>query len=212
VVGVKLREASGLFVEYEIAHGQLELLEAGGQKPHNSWWAYRSARTAAAAQRSLAGHPAVDVVEPAELAAVLDATARVQAVKCSAKDGVHSARIAEMSNNCPPRYLRRELAILESAVVVAFGMRSGNAIELIGEIHETVGGASFSRSKVIVDELSFSMVWLRHPAAPGSLWEESFELLLRNLREDPLRSPPAARTSQLRQVCVGRPAPCIQAR
>lgn len=141
VLGSNLREASGLYVEYEIAHTQLEMLESGHEKPHNSWWAYRSSRSAAAVMCSLGGHRELDVSEPAALAPVLDGTARVQAVKCSSKDGALSERTAEMSGNCPPRYLRRELAVLEPRVVVALGDEAWSAVELIGDIDESVGGA-----------------------------------------------------------------------
>src|SRR3954453_9433673 len=61
VLGINLRDASGLYVEYQIASWQLEVLGDGGYKVHNSWWAYRSARTAAAALRSLAGANELDI-------------------------------------------------------------------------------------------------------------------------------------------------------
>ncbi len=190
VLGVNLREASGMYVEYEIARTQPAWLKAGCKKPHNSWWAYRSCRSAAAVLRSIAGARAeeLDVAEPEELAEVLDTTARVQAVKCSSKDGARSERTDEMNANCPPRCLRRELAVLRPAALVAFGDETWSAMERIGQIDEAVGGTDFSRSIVHVDGHEFEMVWLRHPSSVGRRWERSFELLLGNLAAAPLRS------------------------
>jgi hypothetical protein len=186
VLGINLRDASDLYVEYEIAWKQLQTLEAGGMKPHGSWWAYRSARSAAAVLRSIAGERDLDVEDPAVLAEVLDATARLQAIKCSARDGARSARTPEMSRNCPPRYLRREIRVVRPSVLVSFGYEAWDAIEAIGHIDESVGHASFSRSLVRVDDLAFEMVWLHHPSAPGTLWQKSFDLLLENLEHHPV--------------------------
>jgi hypothetical protein len=194
VLGINLRDASGLYVEYEIAARQLEVLAAGGYKVHNSWWAYRSARSAAAALRSLAGADEFDIENPSELAPVLDATARLQAVKCSSRDGARSARTAEMNANCPPRYLARALAVLRPAVLVSFGLETWYAIERIGQVDESIGGEHFSRSTVCVEGIEFEMVWLHHPAAVGrDAWRLSHELLLDNLHAQPIGSQPRRR-------------------
>lgn len=186
VLGINLREASGLYVEYEIARRQLERLRAGHMKAHGSWWAYRSTRSAAAVLRSMAGNPDLDVADPVELAGTLDETSRLQAVKCSSKDGARSARTPEMKSNCPPRYLRRELAVVRPAALISFGQEAWRAVEVIGKIDESVGGEDFSRSTVRVDEVSFEMVWLHHPSSVGYLWQRSFDLLLTNLRRHPI--------------------------
>lgn len=192
-VGINLREASGLYIEYEIASGQLDALSAGHEKPHGSWWAYRSARSAAAVLQSISGHhDALDVANPVTLAAVLDQTARLQAVKCSSKDGTSSARTPEMRSNCPSRYLKRELAALRPRAIVSFGQETWDAISLIATIDERVAGEHFSRSTVHLNDLEirFDMVWLHHPSDRGTgRWQQSFDLLLRNLRDDPLMAP-----------------------
>ena len=111
----------------------------------------------------------------------------VQAVKCSSKDGARSERTDEMNANCPPRYLRREFAVLRPGALVAFGDETWGAMERIGKIDEAVGGTDFSRSIVQVDDHEFAMVWLRHPSSVGRRWERSFELMLENLAAAPLR-------------------------
>src|SRR5438552_1766992 len=54
VLGINLRNASGLFVEYEIAYRQLKSLGDGMQCLEGSPWAYRSVRSAAAVLKSQA--------------------------------------------------------------------------------------------------------------------------------------------------------------
>ena len=186
VLGINLREASGLYVEYEIASTQLERLQAGHKKPHGSWWAYRSTRAAAAVMRSMSGDNRLDVPDAVDLAGTLDETARFQAVKCSSKDGARSARTPDMNRNCPPRYLRRELAVLRPAALIGFGLETWNAVKRIGEIDESVGCDDFSRSAVRLDGLAFEMMWLHHPSSVGDRWQRSFELLLDNLAEQPV--------------------------
>jgi hypothetical protein len=186
VLGINLRDASGLFVEYEIASTQFECFEAGHERPHGSWWAYRSMRSAAAVLRSMAGDAQLDVQDPVALAPVLDETARVQAVKCSSKDGARSARTPEMNANCPSRYLRRELGVLRPRVLIGFGMEVWDAVDGIAEIDESVWGDDFSRSVVRIDDLAFEMLWLHHPASVGDTWQRSFELLKSNLSEQPI--------------------------
>jgi len=92
ILGINLKNASGLYIEYKIAREQRRELLAGRERIHNSVWAYRSLRSAAAVMRSMAGREDLDVADPRQLATVLDTIARVQAVKCSAKDGRRSAR------------------------------------------------------------------------------------------------------------------------
>lgn len=186
VLGVNLREASGLFVEYEIASGQLEHLSAGGYKPHGSWWAYRTARSAAAVMRSMAKEAVIDVTDPAHLTTMLDGIARVQAVKCSPEGVGRSDRTHAMDANCPPRYLGRELAVLRPRALMAFGQETWDAIERTGVIEESVWGDDFSRSSVSVEDLSFEMFWLHHPADIGDRWQRSHNLLLSTLQQRPI--------------------------
>lgn len=186
VLGINLREASGLFVEYEIAFGQFDCFEAGREKPHGSWWAYRSTRAAAAVLRSIAGDDQLDVQDPVALGPMLDATARMQSVKCSPKDGARSERTPEMKANCPSRYLIRELSVLRPRVLVSFGREAWDAVAGIAEIKESVCGDHFSRSEVRIDDLAFEMLWLHHPSSMGDLWQQSFEILIDNLSEQPI--------------------------
>jgi hypothetical protein len=186
VLGINLRNASGLYVEYEIAYRQLDSLENGRERLDHSPWAYRSIRSAAALLRSLARETELDEEDPTKLVGVLDSIARLQSVKCSPKDGGRSARPAAMGRNCPPRYLRRELGVLRPSVLISFGLDAWYAMEAIGTIDESVEGPNFSRSTVTVDDLSFEMFWLNHPSAPEGYWVTSHGALLEELRKHPL--------------------------
>jgi uracil-DNA glycosylase len=139
----------------------------------------------------MAGHEDLDVTDPRALAATLDATARVQSVKCSARDNARSQRTKPMRENCPPRYLRRELAVLRPGLLVCFGQPSWDSIEAIATIDESVGGEDFSRSTVQLENLTFEMVWLHHPSYLYEPWERSYQLLLGNLRARPMSKTPA---------------------
>jgi hypothetical protein len=93
-----------------------------------------------------------------------------------------------MRANCPPRYLRRELAVLQPAARRRLRtLEAWDAVERIGRIEESVGGADFSRSVVRLDDLAFDMTWLHHPSTSGGRWQRSFELLLGNLAQNPVR-------------------------
>jgi uracil-DNA glycosylase len=91
----------------------------------------------------------------------------------------------------PPRYLRRELAVLRPGLLVCFGQPSWDSIEAIATIDESVGGEDFSRSTVQLENLTFEMVWLHHPSYLYELWERSYQLLLGNLRARPMSKTPA---------------------
>ena len=188
VVAINLHRASGFYIEYEIAAEQLRVLASGGKRPHGGPLAYGSARAASAVLESAAGRSGHIFEAADELAMVLDRTARLQAVKCSRNDHL-SPRTDSMKTNCPPLYLRRELAVLKPSVVVNLGNEAWDAIDAIGDIDESVPGDHFSRSRVRVEDLSFEMVWLHHPAARNGLWEVSLDLLLSNLAEHPIGTP-----------------------
>jgi hypothetical protein len=201
VLGINLREASGLFVEWEIAYGQFLALETGGQRAHGSPWAERSCRAAAAVFRSQAGRPDLDADDARELARTLDRIARLQTVKCSPRDGGRSGRTDPMKCDCPPRYLRRELAVLRPGVLLSFGLETWDAVDLMGSIDESVGNEYFSRSAVTIDDLTLEMLWLNHPSGRGDRWQASYRLMLEELTLRPCSQRLPVSSSTLKRKC-----------
>lgn len=189
VLGVNLNNASGLLVEYDIAingpKSQLEALRASKKKPHGSWWAYRSLRSARAVLCSLDGQPVRDEADPVAVADTLLRVSRLQAVKCSPQDGARSSRTANMDANCPPKFLQRELEILNPRAVVAFGNESWGALDSIGAMRITTGGPNVWRALLTQGDRTREVFWLPHPASNGSLWEKSHNSLLASLRQRP---------------------------
>jgi uracil-DNA glycosylase len=189
VLGVNLNNASGLLVEYDIAingpDSQLEALRAGKMKPHGSWWAYRSLRSATAVLRSLDGDPVRDEADPVVLADALPRISRLQTVKCSPQDDARSSRTVNMRANCPPKFLQRELEILDPSAVVAFGNESWAALDSIGMMRTTTDGPNVWRALLTHDDRAREVFWLPHPASNGSLWEKSHKALLASLRKRP---------------------------
>jgi hypothetical protein len=188
VVGINLREASGLLIEYEIALeecGQIDVLRNGGYKPHDSWWAYRSSRTAAAVMRSLESADVLDDPDPRIVGEAIDRYARVQAVKCSPKDGWLSSRTQAMRDNCPSQYLRAELRLLEPRAIVLCGDEPWMALERVGDIDVTLDGPLAWRGRWQGADQSAEVFWVPHPSSYGKRWQLAHEALVRDLAVRP---------------------------
>lgn len=191
VVALNLRDAGGLLVEYAITcrtageGSQLSCLAAGSRMAHRSRVAYASARSAGAIQDWIYGESIRDRKNPTDLVEVLDATVRLQAVKCSPQDGGRSTPTDAMSSNCPPLLLEAELAILKPRGLLVLGTAAWHAVEAMAGYTEDGWGDRLSRGRLQagVDEIvAFS---LDHPAA-GGLWDRGHRQLVANLRGAPL--------------------------
>lgn len=185
-VGINLRNAGGLLREWEITCGsgglesQIARLEAGHRTMHGSPFGYRSARSAAAAVAWFDGREVRDVAEPRLLVTPLERTARLQFVKCSPDDGDRSSPTREMSANCPPLLLQRELDTLQPGVVLAFGTEVLTALEQLPGCNVEDGDDWSAWGTVRVGRRQAAFVWLYHPS--GRYWKESQGALIAELR------------------------------
>jgi hypothetical protein len=182
-IGMNLRDAGGLLTEYEIsarsggAGSQTSCLEMGQKTAHGSPWAYGSLRSSGAVADWLAGQPIRDRTDPKELVAVLEQTARLQAVKCSPDDGARSTPTPAMVAECPSFLLSDELERLRPAAVVGFGLDVYDALGRLGAIAD--GGDYLAWGRFETRGRQIPVFWLYHPS--GRYWSHSHAALLAHL-------------------------------
>ncbi|MGH2853406.1 MAG: uracil-DNA glycosylase family protein [Solirubrobacteraceae bacterium] len=172
-------------VEYAIAERAIEVLEQGQRKPHGSWFAYRSMATALAALASLDGHDPVEQPTPQDAATAYERVARVQAVKCSPTHD-RSRPTQAMMLNCPERFARRELEMLDPGVLVALGGDAKAALGLLGEASWSEHCDQFHRGTVVLAGSDVEVLALPHPASHGSRWATGQQELVASVRARPL--------------------------
>ena len=140
LVGLNLNHAGGwwsITVEYAVKAAEIPGLEQGRRATQNhSRFAYRSAATVMAVLASRDGVSPVESPDPHDAPAAFQRVALVQAVKCAPLND-RSWPTDEMRSNCPPRYLARELEILEPAVLIALGEDAKWGIEQAGAVRWT---------------------------------------------------------------------------
>jgi len=191
VLLINLRDAGGLFAEYEITcetsgeGSQLNELAAGKRKALGSRAAYGSARSAAAIQDWIAGDEICDREDPRELVPALKSTVRLQAVKCSPQDGRRSSPTPEMAANCPALLLERELAILKPRCVLTLGEAPWLAIkQLPGYTEDDDWTDRFSCGHWHSQACEHIVFSLDHPVS-GDHWDRGHQDLLAHLRRAP---------------------------
>jgi hypothetical protein len=188
VLGMNLRDAGGLLVEYEIScrsggeQSQLARLDAGYREAHGSPFGYRATRSAAAALDWVGCREVQDEEVPAMLSAALQRTARLQHVKCSPADGARSSPTEAMTRNCPPMLLARELAILRPSVLLTFGDDVRLSLEAMPEYAVTDGTDWLSWGQLTLGDTRSEVFSLYHPAAAQNYWANSHADLLAELR------------------------------
>jgi uracil DNA glycosylase superfamily protein len=186
VVALNLRDAGGLFVEYEITcvtageASQINSMASGRRMAHGSRMAYASARSAAAIQDWASGKPIRDRHDPVDLVDALNSSVRLQAVKCSPQDGARSTPTDAMSANCPSLLLAAELEILKPRCVLTLGATAWRAIESVPGYAEEGWADRISWGRVHTYAGEYIVVALDHPAA-GGLWDRGHEQLLKHL-------------------------------
>ena len=206
VAAINLRDAGGLLEEYAITcasageASQISRLRAGRRTAHGSKIAYASACSAGAIINAMDGLPQTDCDE-AELASVLERTARIQAVKCSPHDGVRSSPNKDMRRNCPPFLMTRELTILRPSCVLTLGDTPWRAIYEMQQYADDGYTHNMSWGTLRLDGLEVRIVSLYHPAAARNLWAKGHAEMLAKLtsmglrRADPRRSPHGCRSA-----------------
>lgn len=123
-------------------------------------------------------------MEGAELAQAIEATARVQTVKCSPGRG-RGTPLPRMPLNCPPRFLRQELDVLRPGVLLVYGRVPGVAIRRLGCEHDVERpGRRFRRMGLRFDGWSCTAFVLTHPAHGG--WTRDHGLLRASLADGPI--------------------------
>lgn len=189
VLAMNLKDAGGLLAEYGITCrtggdpgvSQISALEHGRVKAHRSTIAYASARAAAAALAYVASEPVQDITDPSELAPALEATARLQAVKCSPDDNDRSSPTAAMTAHCPRLFLAGELRILQPSLIVAFGAPAYWAVRDLDGYTEHGYRTELEWGRVPVGAGTCEIFTLNHPASTAK-WTTSHRELIDELR------------------------------
>lgn len=188
VLGMNLRYG-GADWEFAMEHrialdpkwGQEQALRAG-RRAHGSYWATRTMRDVAAVIRSSRGETELDTRAPSELADALLCSVRVQAVKCSPIGGRSSPEPA-MNRSCPPRYLRREIDVLQPAALLAYGGPAHAALAELGEVSIEESVDRFCRGVMKHPGGTVAVFLLTHPAHGG--WHKAHRALVASLTTRP---------------------------
>jgi hypothetical protein len=172
-------------VEYAIAEHAIDALEQGRRKSQGSLFAYRSMATALAVLASIDGHEPVEQPTPQGAVVAYERVARVQAIKCSPTHN-RSQPTKAMRVNCPERFARRELQLLEPGVLIALGGDAITAIGLLGEASWSEHRNQFHRGKITLAQSEIDVLALPHPASHGNLWATGQQELVTSLGSRPL--------------------------
>lgn len=186
IVGMNSRDDG----EYDVAfRGMADMLESfrGGRRSWGGLFQYRVARLVymlAASQdaRSVDDEPSLD-----DLANVLLASARVQAVQC-APGPLESRRSPnrEMWKNCPPFVVSEQIRLLEPTVVALLGTKTIRVIQRLKDLKVQWAGLwrenhnCFARGRLHPSGRGGDIFALFHPSYVGG-WNRSLAALTRSL-------------------------------
>lgn len=192
VLGLNFRDGDNeatVALEYLAAHNDLEQFASGHrQRQRGSAFAYRSMATAAVLLASLTDSPLVALPDPETLGEVLEQVVRLQLVKCRPVAGVgqRGAPSQAMCQNCPPRFLWKELEHLQPGVLVAFGNDAYRTLDQNLDVRWRSQRDYLARGTLRGGSRETELVWLPHPSGTGDLWHRGQRSLMRSLRRRPL--------------------------
>lgn len=182
LIAINLRDASTLPIEYWIAADQQYAFEEGQYQAHRSMFAYKSTRSAAVLLDLVAGVPIRDRTEPVDLVKPLRRIVRLQAVKCSPRDGGTSARTVEMRDNCPPLLLGAELEIAKPSAVLTVGAEAREGVQSLAGYTLVSSKPHLSRGDLRGNSWSADVFSLPHPGARWSGWEKGHLAMVAELQ------------------------------
>jgi len=172
--------------EYAIVAEQVKYLAQGNYQIKGSKFAYRSGATAMAVQASLDRLEPTEAPHPTEVPAALERFARLQLVKCSPL-GERSKPTQEMCVRCPPRFLARELEILQPGVIIAFGVDARQTLGSLGDIVWNAPVEGYWRGSLRTGRSDPVDVFaVPHPQAHGKAWPKGQAALVVDVRARPV--------------------------
>jgi hypothetical protein len=174
-------------LEYLAAwHAKKQLREGRRRDTNfNSAFAYNSLASAAVVLASSDDLPMAVSPEPESLIATMESVARLQLVKCTPVDSVveRGSPSKTMCQRCPPRFLRRELAILNPGVLIVFGVAAYEQLALWPQVRWGAG-TYVCRGTMRTCTSEIALIWLFHPSSTD--WTQSQHALVRSLRSRPI--------------------------
>jgi len=201
VVGLNFRfsdDCATVALEYLAAQNDLE--QFGDNRKisrFGSAYPYRSTARAAAVCASLDGDQLVERPPAESLPAVLERICRLQLVKCMPVDSVvvRGAPSRSMRQHCPPRFLYREIEVLQPVAVIGFGNDVYFALEAMPEVHWRSGSDYLCRGTLRTGEHQATVLWLPHPTT--GRWPRGQQALIRSLRAKRIEQPRARQRESL---------------
>jgi Uracil DNA glycosylase superfamily len=167
----------GSYDEFRVTREQLSGLAKGQRRIHRSNFIWGATAVLAMVLHSVRGQ-----TPPARIGAdgrieALNATARLQAVKCSPLHQFQprSSPTPEMVRHCPPRYLENEIKTLRPSVLVCFGKPPRDALIAFGAMGLD-SARNVRRGRITVAGSEIDLFAVPHPSAFGRFKEARKEL------------------------------------
>lgn len=182
-IGINHHNFGGLGANWWVCRGHIYSRLSNGSRSH---FAYGSGSYLSAIRAALTGAtPSPVPPQPEECVAGWHASAFVEAVKCSPVPDVSRPSDA-MWRNCPPLYLKAELALLQPAVVLVLGRTA--AVERVGSVlgaQQIEEAPSFERLRGSIAGRPVDVFCCNHPSRPA--WRDSYAPLVASLlRAEPI--------------------------
>lgn len=183
VLATNFNSYGGLGAQWWICRGRIEAMQAG-RRPrfHYGVGAYVAALQASGSNRE----PTRSRPTPQEAANAWLGVAFAELVKCSPR-GQRSKPTRAMPRQCPPRYARAEVELLEPDVVLLVGRERLSEFTAMFEFDMETRG-TVSRGVLSVGGREATVVCCAHTSRPVN-WYPSYDDLVDSLRDEPLGAP-----------------------
>jgi hypothetical protein len=179
-VAINFNAYGGLGGQWWIRRGAIDALRAGKRKPFD----YRTGTYLDLIHASLAGRQLETEPPPAAVADAWEASAFVEAIKCSPR-WTSSRPTEAMWRNCPPRYLVDELRLLAPGALLLIGRETMEAVAGLLSAQLAEDEPRVWRGRAEFAGRTVELVGCNHPSFGH--WRTSTPSLARSLGLRPLR-------------------------
>lgn len=178
-VAINFDAYGGLGGQWWVRRGANDRLRAGKR----SGFDYRAGSYLAAVEAAANGGRLVEEPDPSAVAEAWEATAFMEAIKCSPYRDVSTPTDA-MWRNCAPRYLVAELALLEPGRVLAIGRHVGDLLAGLLDVQTQEQASGYWRGSGTLAGKTIDVICCNHPSYGH--WRQSMPSLVASLQAAPL--------------------------